>query len=67
MDFINMFPPDRDPINLQDLVSFPQKAATLRCTAFHHPADHHAVHVVTHCRTLMAASTMHVSSSVSAK
>lgn len=52
MDFIDMFPPNRNAIDLQDLVSFPQKAATLCCSAFHHPADHHAVHVVTHCGTL---------------
>ena len=57
MDFIDVFPPNGNPVDLQDLISLAQKAATLCCSAFHDTTHHHTVHVVTYCRTLKRGHT----------
>lgn len=53
VDFVDVFPTERNPIDLQDLISFTEEAAPLCCSTFHNTTHHHTVHVITHCCTLM--------------
>lgn len=54
MDFVDVFPTNRNPVDFQDLISLAEESAPFCCPAFHHATHHHVVHVVAHGRTLIA-------------